>query len=190
MKTMTHIERSPIGKPLALALAMVVVCLFGPGAVLAHDADLEQRAAAALEAFQKTDSTLGAKLSKAAGYAVFPNVGKGGFVIGGAHGRGVAYEGGRLIGTAKITQVTVGAQIGGKSFRELILFETAEALARFKASKYEMNAQASAVAAADGASKDARYREGVLVFTQAIRGLMAEASVGGQRFVFEPASAR
>ncbi|MBN8281414.1 MAG: lipid-binding SYLF domain-containing protein [Gammaproteobacteria bacterium] len=166
-------------------LLTALVLLVLPGVVRAHEDDLEKRAAAALESFQKADSTLAAKLSRAAGYAVFPNVGKGGFVIGGAHGRGVAYEGGRVIGRAKITQVTVGAQIGGKAFRELILFETREALDRFKASKFEMNAQASAVAAAEGVSKDARYREGVLVLTQAIRGLMAEASVGGQRFLFE-----
>ena len=82
--------------------------------------------------------------------------------------------------------MTVGAQIGGQEFSEVIFFETKEALAKFKESGYALSAQLSAVAAAEGASKDAKYVDGVLVFTQAKKGLMVEASVGGQKFKFEP----
>jgi lipid-binding SYLF domain-containing protein len=83
--------------------------------------------------------------------------------------------------------VTVGAQIGGQAFSEVIFFETKEALEKFKKSEFAMSAQVSAVAAQDGASKNAKYVEGVMVFTKAKQGLMAEASVGGQKFKFEPA---
>jgi len=140
----------------------------------------------ALERFRKADTGLGALISAAAGHAVFPKAGKGGFVIGGAHGSGLVYEKEKLIGSAKMSQVTVGAQIGGQEFAELILFETADALNQFKDSRFEMTAQVGAVAAAEGVSKNAKYVAGVMVFTLANRGLMAEASVGGQKFKFTP----
>ncbi len=141
---------------------------------------------AAIEAFKKADSGLKPTFVKAAGYVVFPNVGKGGFIIGGAHGNGHVYEKGKLIGYASLTQVTVGAQVGGQEFSEVIFFETKEALAKFKESGFAMSAQLSAVVAAEGTSKNAKYVDGVMIFTRAKQGLMAEASVGGQKFKFEP----
>jgi lipid-binding SYLF domain-containing protein len=141
---------------------------------------------AAIKAFKKVDPGLNDMFEKAAGYAVFPNVGKGGFIVGGAHGNGQVYEKGKLVGHASLTQVTVGAQVGGQEFSEVIFFETKETLAKFKESEYSMSAQLSAVAAGEGASKDAKYVDGVMVFTKAKEGLMAEASVGGQKFKFEP----
>ena len=152
----------------------------------AERAELEGDATASIKAFEKADPGLTSMFEKAAGYAVFPNVGKGGFVIGGAHGNGIVWEGGKLVGYASMTQVTVGAQIGGQEFSEVIFFETKKALADFKASGFAMSAQVGAVAAAEGASKNAKYVEGVMVFTKAKQGLMAEASVGGQKFKFEP----
>jgi lipid-binding SYLF domain-containing protein len=152
----------------------------------AERAKLEGDATAAIEVFKKTDPGLSAVFEKAAGYVVFPNVGKGGFVVGGAHGNGIVWAGGKLVGYASLTQVTVGAQIGGQAFSEVIFFETADVLATFKKSEFAMSAQVSAVAAAEGASKNAKYVEGVMVFTKAKQGLMAEASVGGQKFKFEP----
>jgi len=145
---------------------------------------LETDVAGAIKDFEKADSGLSDTFKKAAGYAVFPNVGKGGFILGGAHGRGLVYQGGELIGQATLTQISVGAQVGGQEFAEAVLFETAEALARFKESRWVMSAQVSAVVAAEGASEKARYVEGVMVFTRPKQGLMAEASVGGQKFKF------
>ena len=141
---------------------------------------------AAITAFKQADPGLEETFKKAEGYAVFPNVGKGGLVFGGAHGNGYVYEGDKLIGYVSMTQVTFGAQIGGQEFSQVIFFETKEALTKFKESKYTMNAQVSAVAAAAGASQNAKYVDGVMVFTRAKQGLMAEASVGGQKFKFEP----
>lgn len=148
--------------------------------------ELQKEVASTIEAFRKADSGLQKFFAESAGYVVFPGVGKGGFVFGGAHGNGLAFERGKLIGRASITQVTFGAQIGGQEFAEVIFFETKEALARYKESKLEMSAQVSAVAAAEGASKDAKYADGTLIFTRAVRGLMAEASVGGQKIRFKP----
>lgn len=149
-------------------------------------AELEKKSASAIATFKRLDPELGKWIDGAAGYAIFPKVAKGGFVIGGAGGPGLVYEKGKLIGSTKLSQVTFGAQIGGQSFAQLILFETPEAVERFKESRLEMSAQANAVAAAEGASENARYADGVMIFTFPHTGLMAEASVGGQKFEFTP----
>ncbi len=140
----------------------------------------------AIETFKATDPGMKKLFETTAGYVVFPNVGKGGLVFGGAHGNGLVFEKGQLIGRASLAQFTFGAQIGGQEFSEVIFFETQAALDRFKKSNLEMSAQVGAVAAAEGVSKDAKYVNGVAVFILAKSGLMAEASVGGQKLSFYP----
>ena len=123
---------------------------------------------------------------KSYAYAIFPNVGKGAIGIGGAAGNGIVFEQGKAIGKAKMTQITVGFQWGGQAYREVIFFETKDALERFKQDKLEFSAQASAVAVTAGASANVKYADGVMIFTQEKGGLMYEASVGGQKFKFSP----
>ena len=134
--------------------------------------------------FIKTDALLSKLFETAAGYVIFPNVGKGAVGVGGASGNGIVYENGKMIGKAKMSQVSVGFQVGGQAYRELIFFENKETLDRFKKNKVELSAQASAVAATAGASANAKYSEGVMIYTQQKGGLMYEASVGGQKFKF------
>jgi lipid-binding SYLF domain-containing protein len=134
--------------------------------------------------FTRTDPSMTSRFSGAYGYVIFPNVGKGGMGIGGAAGNGIVYEHGKMIGKAKMTQVSVGFQWGGQAYREVIFFENKAALDRFKESKYEFSAQVSAVAATAGASANAKYTDGVMVFTQQKGGLMYEASIGGQKFKY------
>ena len=117
---------------------------------------------------------------------MFPTVVKGAVGIGGASGSGIVFEKGQALGKARLTQGTIGAQIGGQTYSEVIFFETVPALTDFKKGTLALAAQVSAVAASAGASKDAKYQEGVAVFTHEKGGLMAEASVGGQKFSFEP----
>jgi lipid-binding SYLF domain-containing protein len=117
-------------------------------------------------------------------YIILPNVGKGGFGVGGATGNGVVYEGGEMIGFARMTQLTIGFQAGGQVYSEVVFFEDKKAFDRFRENKIEMSAQISAVAAASGASLNAKYVDGVAVFTRTKGGLMYEASVGGQQFKF------
>jgi len=119
------------------------------------------------------------------GYAIFPNVGKGGVVVGGAAGAGAVYEQGKLVGGAELKQVSVGAQIGGQAYREVVFFENKAALDRFKANKVEFSAQLGAIAATEGASANAQYTDGLMVFTQTKGGLMAEATVAGQKFSYK-----
>lgn len=142
-------------------------------------------AKAAKEEFIKADDKMSGLFSKAHGYVIFPNVGKGAIGIGGASGNGVAYENGEQVGMAKLTQVSIGFQWGGQAYREVIFFETKADMDRFKEDRVELSAQVSAVAVTAGASADAKYVEGVMVFTMQKGGLMYEAAVGGQKFKFD-----
>jgi lipid-binding SYLF domain-containing protein len=138
--------------------------------------------------FKKADSGLAKFFENAAGYVVFPEVGKGGFIVGGAGGKGILFKGEDAVGAAKISQVTVGAQAGGQKYAEVIFFENEAAVDAFKKSEFKLTAQASAVAATEGASANAKYTNGVVVFTMGEKGLMAEASVGGQKLKYVPFS--
>jgi len=134
--------------------------------------------------FIKSDPLMKALFDKAYGYVIFPNVGKGGLGIGGAAGNGVVYEQNKRVGMAKLSQVSIGFQAGGQAYREVIFFESKNEMDRFKESRFEFSAQASAVAVTEGASANVKYTDGVMVFTMQKGGLMYEASVGGQKFTF------
>jgi len=135
--------------------------------------------------FKNKDPGLKIYFNKAYGYAVFPTVGKGAIGIGGAYGSGEVFKQGRLIGTSSISQLTIGFQLGGQAYSEVIFFEDKKTLNDFTTGNFEFSAQASAVAVTAGASADAAYSNGVAVFTMAKGGLMYEASIGGQKFGFK-----
>ena len=169
-------------------LAVAVSLAFSATAVWADD-DLKTESKQAIDKFKSTDSSMSTFFNNSAGYAVFPNVGKGGLIVGGAHGKGMVFEkGGTPIGQATMTQASIGAQAGGQTFSQIIFFETPASLSDFKEGKFEMRAGVSAIAVKEGASTSANYKEGVAVFTLPKKGLMVEASVGGQKFKFEPES--
>ncbi|HWD92217.1 MAG TPA: YSC84-related protein [Verrucomicrobiae bacterium] len=170
-------------KSIAAALLITAVAL--TSTARAED-DIQSEAQQAIANFQAADSSLKQYFDTSAGYAVFPSVGKGGFVVGGARGKGVLYEKGKAIGRTTLTQASIGAQAGGQSFAEVIFFETPHALEDFKSGQFEMSADVSAVAAAEGAAKSAKYKNGVMVSALPKKGLMFQASVGGQKFKYEP----
>ena len=169
------------------ALAVSAIAMLSCFASWAAE-DLRLESKQAIDDFKKADSTLATFFGNSAGYAVFPDVGKGGFIVGGARGKGIVYEKGNPVGRATMTQASIGAQAGGQTFAEVIFFETPSALSDFKNGKFEMSAEVSAVAASEGASKAGKYKKGVAVFTLPKSGLMVQASVGGQKFKFEPES--
>jgi lipid-binding SYLF domain-containing protein len=172
------------------SIALPFLALWMLALPLAAGAGDVQDAEATAALFRKTDPGLSRFFEHSVGWAVFPTVGKGAIGIGAAYGGGVLFQGGQAVGTCTLTQVTVGLQLGGQAYSEIIFFETAEALADFKKGSFALAAQVSAVAAAAGASADAKYQLGVAVFTVAKGGLMYEASVGGQKFSFEPFGAK
>ena len=125
-------------------------------------------------------------LADAAGYAVFPSVGKAAIGVGGARGRGVVYAHGRKIGRSTLSQLTVGLQLGGQEYSEVVIFKDDASLSSFKRGKLKLNAQASAIALDERVGADLPYRDGVAIITMAKGGLMYEASVGGQKFSYRP----
>ena len=139
----------------------------------------------AIAEFKKADPELDVFFEKAHGFAVFPSVGKGAILVGGAHGKGIVFEQGQPVGRTSLTQATVGLQLGGQAYREIIFFKDKATLDSFKEGNYEFSAQASAVAAEKGAAADADSDAGVAVFTMAKGGAMFEASIGGQKFGYE-----
>jgi lipid-binding SYLF domain-containing protein len=159
-----------------------------------------------IEIFNRND-TVTPYFGSAYGYAVFPTIGKAGLGIGGSHGKGQVYRGDNVTGFTSATSLSIGFQAGGQAFRQIIFFEDESAYKNFTSGNFEFDAQASAVAitasaqasagttgagasagAGGSAGKQAEtpYRKGMLVFTIAKGGLMYEASIGGQKFSYDP----
>jgi len=141
---------------------------------------------AAVQRMTGKDPSLRDFLDRSYGYVVFPDIGKGGAIIGGAYGRGVVYEHGRPIGFAELKQASIGAQLGGQAYTELIAFENQSALERIKSGDFDMGGELSAVGIKAGAAKAAHFQGGMAVFIQPTGGLMAEASIAGQKINFQP----
>ncbi len=148
-------------------------------------AEYEEKSQVAIAEFKESDPSIETFFNEATGYVVIPTVGKAGFGIGGARGKGILYENGVATAVVTLTQLSFGFQWGGQAYSEFVFFEDDVALQDFKRGNYELGAQASAVAVTAGASADANYSSGVAIFTQAKGGLMYEAAVGGQKFKVE-----
>jgi lipid-binding SYLF domain-containing protein len=172
-----------LGAGMFLAFTVAPGCSTAPETQADKDA-LGYSASGAVASFTGADSSLQALLNRAAGYAVFPEIGKAGFIAGGAYGRGEVFEGGKKIGYADVTKGSVGLQAGAQTFAELIVFMTPEKLNNFKQGKFTLSADASAVAIKAGAAGASDVSKGVVVFVQPKGGLMFEASVGGQSFTY------
>jgi lipid-binding SYLF domain-containing protein len=147
--------------------------------------ELQLSVAKAILDLKKKDPGMDKFFNGAAGYAVFPKVGKGGIGIGGAHGKGLVIVGDAAIANTALSQVTIGFQLGGQVYAQFIFFEDQTSLGHFQRGNFELGAQASAVAVTLGASADANYDKGVAVFTNVGGGLMYEATVSGQKFSYE-----
>jgi len=170
----------------AFGLALLFIASVSGPVQAGWNPNAEKEAQEAIAEFNKADPGMKIFFEKAYGYAVFPTVGKGAIVVGGAHGSGIVYEKGKAIGKTTLSQGTIGLQVGGQAYREIIFFENKATIDNFKAGNLELSAQVSAVAVKAGASADAAYKDGVAVFTMAKGGLILEASIGGQKFSYEP----
>jgi lipid-binding SYLF domain-containing protein len=154
------------------------------------------------------DSPAVAKFFKNAyGYAVFPTIGKAGFVVGGSYGKGQVYRGGKVTGKTSIGEGSIGFQLGAKAFSEIIFFKDKRAYDEFTSGTFEFDATAQVIIITAGAKAEARstgssagasagpktgvqaettYHKGMATFVHPKGGLMAEISIGGQKFSFEP----
>ena len=167
-------------------MALVAVTAQAQHTVGGWDPEALKKAEETVATLKEKDKGLKEFFEKARGYAVFTTVAKGAIGIGGAHGKGIVFEKGTPVGESKVTQVTIGFQLGGQAYSEVVFFQNKDAINRFKDGKFELAAQASAVAATVGASADLAYNGGVAVVTMAKGGLMYEASIGGQKFSYKP----
>ena len=160
-----------------------------------------------IDVFKKAGQS-GAFFDKSYGYAVFPTIGKAGVGVGGAHGDGRVYAKGKHVGNTSMTQLSIGAQLGGEAYSQIIFFEDERAFKEFTGGSFEFGAEASAVAVTAGAGAKAgttgssagasagqndgkvvgEYYKGMATFTLAKGGLMYEATIGGQKFSYKPAS--
>jgi lipid-binding SYLF domain-containing protein len=142
------------------------------------------------------------------GYALFPSIGKGGIGIGGAHGKGKVYVGSSAVGESSVSQLSIGFQLGGQVYSQIIFFQDKRAFDDFTSGNFEFSAQATAVAitagagaqsstaggssaGASGGQNDAStvssgYNKGMAVFTVAKGGLMYEAAIAGQKYSYKP----
>jgi lipid-binding SYLF domain-containing protein len=159
--------------------------LLGKEIAVLHTLDRDVRAT--VKRLTTQDPGLEKQLKSAYGYAVFPSVGKAAAVVGAAFGKGEVFEQGELVGYAAVAQLTIGVQLGGDTFSELILFENEQSLNRFKQGRLAWAAGASAVLIKAGAAGAADYESGAKVFVHSEGGLMVEAAVGGQKFFYRQA---
>jgi lipid-binding SYLF domain-containing protein len=149
--------------------------------------NLEQSAQATLSEMQARDPSLPGMLASAYAYAVFPSIGKGGLIVGGAFGRGILYERGRPSGYVELSQASLGALLGGQTFAELIVLRDPEDVRDIKAGTFDVGAHASVVALTAGAARAADIgpdRNPVFVLPRG--GLMVDLSISGQRLDYRP----
>jgi lipid-binding SYLF domain-containing protein len=170
-----------------MALMMGLMAGCSAGSVSKEERDtLVKQAQASRQEWNKVDPQFEAFAKKGYGYAFFPEITKGGFVVGGARGQGVVYEKGQHIGYADLTQMSVGFQAGLQDYNQLIVFENQAAIDKFKRNEIDFGANASAVVADKGAAMNAQFVDGVAVFVRPTRGAMAEASLAGQQIAYLP----
>jgi lipid-binding SYLF domain-containing protein len=168
-----------------IAFTLLTAVAVSSVASAAHDPILEARQTLAV--FEKADPSMKHLLERSAGYAVFPSVTKAAVGVGGARGSGILFDRtGTPVAKLKVTQVSIGVQLGAEGYSEVIFFETPQVFTNFQAGNFELAAGLSAVALSRGAAQNAAFRNGVAVFTATNKGLMLEASVGGQKFKVEP----
>ena len=170
------------------ALGMLGCESTGPNAP-APKTQLEPRSDSSLQMFLSHDPGLQKLIDSSAGYVIFPEVGKGAVGVGGASGLGTVYKHGQAVGSVKLDQVSVGPQIGGETYAELIIFRDEPALGRLMNNAFEFGAAASATVLKAGAATDARFDEnGTLCYILPKGGLMAGADIHGQKFHYYDAN--
>lgn len=167
-----------------MGLLAVTSCATAPPTVEAK-ADLRHTSAGAVSQAEQNDPSMQDIIRVSAGYAVFPDIGKGAVGVGGAYGKGDVYQNGAVVGYCDMTQGSIGVQLGGQEYTEILIFQTPDAVARFKTGNFSFDAQATAVAIKSGAGANAKFANEVAVFTMDEAGLMYEASLGGQKFSYQ-----
>ncbi|HWV37336.1 MAG TPA: hypothetical protein VN033_02550 [Vulgatibacter sp.] len=151
------------------------------------DKRLHADVVATLERMKAKDPSLKKQLEKAYGYAVYPTVGRASLVLGCSYGKGEVFKQGKQVGFAGLMQITVGVQVGGQTYSQLVLFQDEAAFKRFKEGKVGFAANLSAVIVKAGAAATNNYKQGMQVYVHSEGGMAIEAVIGGQKLIYRPA---
>ncbi len=138
-----------------------------------------------IRAFMKDNKTITALVNDSYAYVVFPSVGKGGAILGGAYGEGRVYRRGMWVGDTTMTQYTIGLQVGGQAYSEMIFLMSRDAFNRYKQGGFTSSTQSSLVPFYSGISGDVNIANDILVYTSSTGGLMLEATTGTQQFTYK-----
>jgi lipid-binding SYLF domain-containing protein len=171
---------------MAVMLAISVAACAGAPRTATQRENLEESARITLSRMETRDPGLRRLLEDAPGYVVFPTIGKGGAIIGGAFGRGVLFENNRPSGYVELSQASIGAQLGGQTFAELLVVRDANTLRKLKGGTFELGADASVVALTAGAAGSTSLDDDTTVFVMPLGGLMVDLSVSGQQITYRP----
>lgn len=169
----------------ALTLGGVVGCETNSPNSPAAQTNMTNSSENALAAITAQDAKLQDMLNNSYGYVIFPEIGQAAVGVGGSSGRGTVYQNGKEVGTVKLTQVSLGPQLGGDTYSELIIFQNQQAMNRLLNNSLEFGAAANATLVKAGAAAAARFDNGVGVFILPKGGLMAGANINGQKFHFD-----
>jgi len=174
------------GSVLVVALFALSACSSSTPQTTEERSQFKNEAAAAVKGFTDQDPSLAELLKTSDGFVIFPSITKGALIVGGSHGRGEVWEGSNHVGYAELKAATIGASFGGQSFAELIIFRTPEALKKFQSGNVSFDAGASAIAVTAGAAHGVKWTDDIAVLIDPQKGLMADASIGGQKFEYHP----
>lgn len=177
---------SPLQASVVLCLS-VAACASTPKTA-SERRTLESRADATIAEMTAKDPGLRGVLDSSYAYAVLPSIGKGGAIVGGAHGTGILYERGVPKGFVVLNQASLGAQLGGQSFAEILVLRDRSATERLKSGNFQLGADIGAVAITAGAAAQAQFSNGVAAFVMPRGGLMVDISVSGQKLSYQPLS--
>ena len=177
-------------KTLFLFVALLLpIAVHSQASLGGWDPNETQKAQAAADSFRADQPELEAYFDSAYAWAIYPSVTKVAWILGGAHGSGIAFIDDQPVGRTSLTQGSIGFQFGGEAFSEILFFQNEEAFQRFSEGNFEFGAKAAATLITEGAAVSLAYERGVAVFTRSKGGLIVDASLGGQKFSYEAGGA-
>lgn len=126
------------------------------------------------------------ELSKSAkGILVFPNIVKGGLIVGGQYGEGALRIGGKTTGYYNSAAVSYGLQAGVQSFGYVVFFMTDRTLDYFRKSEgWEIGVGPSVVVVDEGVAKSlttTTAKSDIYAFIFGQQGLMAGLGLQGSK---------
>ena len=174
---------------LAGAGALTLVACAGPKGDTAAEKRqyVQDERAETLEKFYDSDASLKRKVSEAAGYAIFSNIGAKVIFVSGGGGHGVVHNNRTGDDTyMRMGEVGVGLGLGVRDFRALFVFKNEPTLQKFIDEGWEFNAEADAAAKSGdkggAASGKGDVNSDIDIYQLTESGLALSATIGGTKY--------